>query len=150
MKIFGFFMFLFLLASPTYAQNKADAHRHKQILESPDEWKAEVRINKVAAPNRKLKRENMVRNQSFEGFSIYQEKGGYRIFFTDRQTKKTYEIRGVGQPHRPFSDLQWKNNRLFVFDSWSNPHHGVHYEFDAKAKKLNKILIFRDNDETNP
>ena len=148
MRIYTLFIILFLSANVLLAQSKSRAHRHPLTIDMMVEWKDEVKVVEVPPPDKKLKREGLTRNRFFEGFSVFDE-SGYGIFFTDRKTKKTYKIQGGGLVHRPFSDLWWKNSRLFVFDWWSGPYQGAHYEFDAKTKEIKKILVFRDADKRN-
>jgi hypothetical protein len=136
---------LFIPAGTIDGQKTSPVHQHPQILQAPAKWRAAVKIIKVKRPRRPLTQVDPVRSKAFEGFSVYRKETGYRLFYTDREAAITYEIRGVGQPHRPFSDLRWRDDRIFVFDSWSTPDHGVHYEFDAKSKKMRKILIIRDD-----
>jgi hypothetical protein len=145
MRKYALALVLFILAGTIDGQKPSLVHQHPQSLQAPAEWKAAVKVIKVKTSRRPLQREGLVRSRAYEGYSVYQKETGYRLYYTDRKAGITYEIRGVGQRHRPFSDLQWKENRIFVFDSWSAPDHGVHYEFDAKSKKLRKILIIRDD-----
>lgn len=128
---------------PTWAQSAAHRHDGARETNIPE---IEVVEDK---PNVKAEHGQFARRGNYESFSAYEEEKGYRIFFTDRLTKKNYEIRGVGLQWRPFSDLRWKNTRVLLFDCWANPNHGTHYEFDAKERKLKKVLIFREDDEKN-
>jgi hypothetical protein len=129
---------LLIYTSAAPAQIAAHRHPEQQEIEIP-----EIEIVETK-PGKNARREKFVHNREFEGFSVYEEGIGYRIFFVERRSRRTYEIRGVGLPWRQFSDLVWKNGRTFVFDCWGNPSHGTHYEFDAREKRLKKVLIFRD------
>lgn len=145
-KIILFALFLSGAISATSTRAQSGAHRHPRSSDSTALVKAEVKIA-VVALSAKAKRENVVRNRSFESFTVSDEKLGERIFFTERRTKKIYEIRGLPLEWRPFSDLEWRGDGTLIFDRRANPHHGAHYEIDAKIKKLTKARIFNDADE---
>lgn len=130
-----------LFTAPVQAQRKT--HLHPQAGDAMDMVVDEIKIV-AASPDKAFKRENLARNRNFESFTIDDEKGQPQIFFVDRKTKKIYEIRGIPLEYRPFSDLVWLNDRTLAFDRWANPHHGSHYEIDAKARRLKKKLIFKD------
>jgi len=89
-----------------------------------------------------MKKENLVksRNRKYEAFTV----SDTRLLVADRQTAKVFEIRGLPMEWRPFSDLAWVNNQTLVFDRWSQPHYGVHYEVNVKQKKLIKAVPFPD------
>lgn len=130
-----------LFTASIQAQRKT--HRHQQSGDTMDMVANEIKIV-AAAPSKSFKRENPARNRNFESFTVDDEKGHSRIFFVDRKTKKIYEIRGIPLEYRPFSDLIWLDNKTLAFDRRANPHHGSHYEIDARARKLKKVLIFKD------
>jgi hypothetical protein len=144
-KIVLFALFLSGAFSATSARAQSGAHRHAKSSDSMELVRAEVKI-KVAVLSARAKRENLVSNQGFEAFTVSDAKAGERIFFVDRSTKKIYEISGLPLEWRPFSDLEWRGGTL-IFDRWANPHHGAHYEIDAKTRKLTKARIFNDADE---
>jgi len=65
-----------------------------------------------------------------------------RIFFLDKKSKRVFEIYGLPDSHRPFSDLMFVKNNILRFDRWSNPHGGKRYEFDLRRKRLTKATSF--------
>jgi hypothetical protein len=79
-----------------------------------------------------------------------------RIFIEEVETGRTYEMRGVFLPWRPFSDLVWVSNNILVFDVWSQPHYGIHYAVDTRERKLVLASPFPDRlpdaseDSTSP
>lgn len=93
------------------------------------------------------KREQMAVNPTgtFEAFTTYEPgvAASDRIFITERATGKTWELSGLPLPHRPFSSLQWTADTL-TFDRWSQPHYGIHYEIDAKRRRLITASPFPD------
>lgn len=145
-KIVLFALFLSGAFSATSTRAQSSAHRHANSSDSIELVKAKVKI-KVVVLSAEAKRENVVRNQGFEGFTVSDAKAGERIFFADRRTKKIYEISGLPLEWRPFSDLEWRGGDTLIFDRWANPHHGAHYEIDAKTRKLKKAGIFNDAGE---
>lgn len=92
------------------------------------------------------KKENLItsRNRRYDAFIV----SDTRLLVSDRTTGKTFEVRGVPMEWRPFSDLVWVDNQTLVFDRWSQPHHGVHYEINVARKKLIKAVPFPD--KVNP
>jgi hypothetical protein len=107
-----------------------------------------IRLPKIkvvdAVPGKTSGRGRSIRGAGYAAFSTYEEGKGYRIFYSDTRSKKTYEIQGVGLPWRPFSDLEWQTKGTLAFDCWANPHHGTHYEFDPVKRRLSKAVIFND------
>lgn len=91
---------------------------------------------------------NITRDDSgwWLAFTVYKPgaRNSDRIYFRDLKTGKTYEIRGIPLPHRPFSDLAWRGKGLLVFDRWSQPHFGIHYEVDAAKRRLVVAYGFPD------
>ena len=89
-----------------------------------------------------LKKENLIksRNKRYDAFTV----SDTRLLVSDRTTGKVFEIRGLPMEWRPFSDLAWANNQTLVFDRWSQPHYGVHYEVNVKLKKLIRAVPFPD------
>ena len=87
-----------------------------------------------------VKKENLItsRNLRYDAFTI----SGTRLLVTDRKTAKVFEVRGLPMEWRPFSDLAWQDNQTLVFDRWSQPHHGVHYQINVKLKKLIRAVPF--------
>lgn len=89
-----------------------------------------------------VKKESLIkgRNGRYEAFIV----ADTRLLVADRTTGKVFEIRGLPMEWRPFSDLAWVNNQTLVFDRWSQPHYGVHYQIDVRRKKLIKAVPFPD------
>jgi len=90
----------------------------------------------------KIKRENVVtsRNRKHDAFTV----DDTRLFVSDRQTQKVLEITGLPLEWRPFSNLTWASNEILVFDRWSQPHYGVHYEVNVRSHKLLVAVPFPD------
>jgi hypothetical protein len=88
------------------------------------------------------KKDNLVasRARRYEAFTV----DGTRLFIGERRTGKLFEIRGLPLEWRPFSDLTWADNKTLLFDRWSQPHYGVHYEVNVKSRKLIVALPFPD------
>ena len=88
------------------------------------------------------KKENVVtsRNRTYEAFTVDRT----RLFIAERSTGKVFEIRGLPLEWRPFSDLTWANDHTLMFDRWSQPHYGLHYSVDMKAKRLTAAVPFPD------
>lgn len=80
------------------------------------------------------------RNKRYAAFTV----ADTRLLVSDRTDEKVFEIRGLPMEWRPFSDLAWIDNQTLVFDRWSQPHYGVHYQIDVKRKKLIKAVPFPD------
>ena len=89
-----------------------------------------------------VKKENLIttRNRKYTAFTV----SDTRLMVVDKTTAKIFEIRGLPLDWRPFSDLAWVNNQTLVFDRWSQPHYGVHYEVNVKQKKLIRAVPFPD------
>ena len=89
-----------------------------------------------------LKKENLVRSQDkkHEAFTV----SDTRLFVTEVETKKIFEIKGLPLEWRPFSDVTWANNQTLMFDRWSQPHYGVHYSVNVKTRKLVVVAPFGD------
>ena len=90
----------------------------------------------------KIKRENVVtsRNRKHAAFTV----DDTRLFVSDRQAQKILEITGLPLEWRPFSNLTWASNEILVFDRWSQPHYGVHYEVNVRSRKLLVAVPFPD------
>ena len=87
-------------------------------------------------------KDNLVTNRSRE-FDAFTD-SDRRIFVAERRTGKIYEIRGLPLEWRPFSNLIWANNRILMFDRWSQPHYGVHYAVNVSRRKLMVAIPFPD------
>jgi hypothetical protein len=89
-----------------------------------------------------MKKEDLItsRNRRYDAFTI----SDTRLLITDRKTAKVFEIRGLPLDWRPFSDLAWMDNQTLVFDRWSQPHYGVHYEVNVSRKRLIRAVPFPD------
>jgi len=121
------------------------AHRHIRLgtsvgMDIPEFSMVETSLEAGA------KKENVVksRNRRYEAFTI----SDTRLLVSDRNTGKVFEIKGLPMEWRPFSDLTWMNNQTLVFDRWSQPHYGVHYEVNVKFKKLIRAVPFPDKIES--
>jgi hypothetical protein len=107
----------------------------------------------AAAPDAALRKENSARDASgrFEAFTVEQPSPqaatfADRIFFTDRRARRTFEIRGLPNPHRPYNDLVFKGRRILQFDRWASPHFGVRYLVDVRRRRLVSARSFADAD----
>lgn len=104
------------------------------------------------APEAKAKRSNVARNRtgSYTAFTlevpIDNDANNTRevIFIEDKGQGKIYEVRGFDFS-RPFANLAWSDKDTLVFDQWMQPHHGVHYAFNMRQKKLVAAAPYRDN-----
>ena len=132
-----------LFGSSVTLRAQLSQHRHPNAGDAMQTVASGIEIASVE-PDKAFKKEMVARNRKYESFAAYEENGGYRIFFTERKSKKVYEIRGLPLAWRPFSDMVWLNNHTLTFDRWANPHHGTHYEIDARTRKLKRALIFSD------
>ena len=117
------------------------AHRHIRIgksvgMDIPEFSMVETSLEAGA------KKENLVksRDRRYEAFTV----SDTRLLVSDRTTGKVFEIKGLPMEWRPFSDPAWVNNQTLVFDRWSQPHYGVHYEVNVKLKKLIRAVPFPD------
>ena len=88
------------------------------------------------------KKENLITNRTrtYEAFTVDRT----RLFVAERRTGNVFEIKGLPLEWRPFSDLTWANEHIFMFDRWSQPHYGVHYSVDVKEKRLIAAVPFPD------
>lgn len=127
-------------ASPQSPQ-ASQAHRHIGIgktapVEIPEFSMIEISLEAG------VKKENRTksRDRRYEAFTV----SDTRLMVADRQTAKVFEIRGLPMEWRPFSDLAWVNSQTLVFDRWSQPHYGVHYEVNVTRKKLIRAVPFPD------
>jgi hypothetical protein len=80
------------------------------------------------------------RNRKYDAFTVSLT----RIFVAERRTGKTIEIRGLPLEWRPFSNLTWVDNRILMFDRWSQPHFGVHYAVNVEGRNLVAAVPFPD------
>jgi hypothetical protein len=132
--------FMFGLYHDAWSQS-SQAHRHIGIDKSagadiPEFSMAETALESGA------KKQNLItsRNRRYEAFTV----SDTRLLVTDRRTGKVFEIRGLPMEWRPFSDLAWMDNQTLIFDRWSQPHYGVHYQINVKQMKLIKAAPFPD------
>lgn len=138
------------LCVPMASAQNTRSHRHEQAAETEI---PRIKIIRAKLPEN-ARRSEFAASREFEGFTVYEAGGaGYRIFFVERRSgsrsRQIYEIRRLGLEWRPFTDLVWRDDRTLVFDCWANPHFGTHYEFDAKQKRLKKVLIFKNPGDDN-
>lgn len=123
------------------SSQSSQAHRHIGIGKT-----ASVEIPEFSMVETSLeagvKKENLIksRNRRYEAFTV----ADTRLLVADRTTGKVFEIRGLPMEWRPFSDLAWMDNHNLVFDRWSQPHYGVHYQINVKQKNLIKAVPFPD------
>jgi hypothetical protein len=129
------------------AQASRDAHRHPALGDITEEVVPDVEIAEVTL-EKSISKENLARSRDgrYEAFtsSHPDQSPSFRIYFVERLTGKVYEVRGLPLPHRPFSDLVWINNRVLVFDRWSQPHYGIHYAVNVRRKRLVRASAFPD------
>ncbi len=127
--------------APSQTSKASRAHRHIGIGKS-----ASVDIPEFSMAETSLeagvKKQNRIttRNRRYDAFIV----SDTRLLVADRTTGKVFEIRGLPMEWRPFSDLAWMDNQTLVFDRWSQPHHGVHYQINVKRMKLIKAVPFPD------
>lgn len=134
-----------LIAVASFATSDG-AHHHSKLGDVTEEVLANVRIVAVTL-EAGVKKEDFAKSRDgkYEAFTLFREgPESNRIFFTDKGTGKIYEISGLALSHRPFSDLEWLNNRTLVFDRWSQPHYGIHYVVDVKKRKVMSAAAFPD------
>ncbi len=95
-----------------------------------------------------LIRENITLNpnKSFRAFTTCEGAPcQHKIYVEAHNTGQTFEIQGLSSlPWRPFSDLVWITDDILVFDRWSQPHYGIHFAVDVKARKLVLATPFPD------
>jgi hypothetical protein len=129
------------------AQASREAHRHPALGDVRGEVVPDVEFAEVTL-EKGVSKENLARSRDgrYEAFtsSHPDQSPSFRIYFVERVTGKVYEVRGLPLPHRPFSDLVWANNRVLVFDRWSQPHYGIHYAVNVRGKKLVRASAFPD------
>jgi hypothetical protein len=101
----------------------------------------QVSFMRVSPPQAAI-RENLckTRDGRFIAYTAYL--GTERLFVNDTRNRVVYEVRGIPLEYRPFSDLRWTKSGTLVFDRWSQPHHGVHYELDVRQKRLVAAYAF--------
>ena len=89
-----------------------------------------------------IKKENPItdRSRKYDAFTV----SGTRLFVAERRSGKIFEIRGLPLEWRPFSDLIWASDQILMFDRWSQPHYGVHYEVNVKSRRLVTSVPFPD------
>ncbi len=60
-----------------------------------------------------------------------------RIFVQDLVKGEVYELHApsfiLG---RPFSDLVWIDDRILIFDQWTQPYYGMHYAVNVPERKM--------------
>jgi hypothetical protein len=136
-----------LSASYVVAQKSVDAHRHLKLGSVMEQVLPDVEVAEVTL-DKSVTKEDLARSRDrrYEAFTTYHptEALSVRIYFVERATGKVYEVRGLPLPYRPFSSLSFVNNRMLVFDRWSQPHYGIHYAVDVKEKKLVTAAAFPD------
>lgn len=128
-------------ASPQASQ----AHRHIRIgtsvgMDIPEFSMVETSLEAGAKKESPVKS----RNGRYEAFTI----SDTRLLVSDRTAGKVLEIKGLPMEWRPFSDVTWLNNQTLLFDRWSQPHYGVHYEVNVKLRKLIRAVPFPDKLES--
>jgi hypothetical protein len=125
------------------AQDTDDPHGHASREDVLAEVAKGVTFVPVEAPGR-ASWENVAerRDGRYTAFTVSGETE--RIFVKDGKDGRVSELAGIPLEYRPFSDLVWKGDRL-VFDRWSQPHYGVHYEFDVVRKQLVVAYGFPDS-----
>jgi hypothetical protein len=117
-------------------------HRHVSMSDfSLKEIAAEFSMPETML-QKDLARENSVTNatRTYDAFIV----DTTRLFIKARKTGKTFEILGLPLGHRPFSDPEWLNNQILIFDRWAQPHYGTHYALNVKTGKLIKAAGFPD------
>lgn len=129
------------------AQNSVDAYRHLKLGDVMEQALPDVEVAEVTL-DRSLTKENLARSRDrrYEAFTSYHpdQSPSFRIYFVERATRKVYEVRCLPLPYRPFSNLSFVNNRMLVFDRWSQPHYGIHYAVNVREKRLVTAGAFPD------
>jgi hypothetical protein len=123
-------------------QTRSRAHAHVDRADVLAEIKADVTVARVAL-DADAERDNVTRssNGRYTAFTVSGETE--RLLIEDSRNRAVWEVLGLPLGHRPFSDLHWTGRRL-VFDRWSQPHHGVHYELDVDRRELVVAYAFPD------
>jgi hypothetical protein len=68
----------------------------------------------------------------------------FHLFVEDLAKGKTFEVRGLPLPFRPFSDLVWATDEILMVDRWSQPHYGMHYVIKVSVPQLLQAAPFPD------
>jgi hypothetical protein len=123
-----------------------DPHHHVVDVSSPGllaEVLPDFRIVAVRPPA-ELARDEIVLNAAgtYRAFAGCDE--SCRVFFEVTASGDTFEILGLPLPGRPFSGLVWVTDDILVFDRWSQPHYGLHYAVDVRARSLLLAAPFPD------
>lgn len=126
-----------------YLQANNPNHRHQSRVDMLSELASEVSFTRVDA-SKAAKRESICRSRDKRFIAYTTSEETERLFVNDTRTRTVYEIKGIPLPYRPLSDLHWKDRYRLEFDRWSQPHYGVHYEFEVLRKKLVVAYGFPD------
>ena len=136
-----FFALVICVSSQTPRGPLFKSHRHIALdngnsVDIPEFSMVEISLE------RNIKRANLVtsNNRKRDAFTV----DDTRLFVSDRTTKKVLEITGLPLEWRPFSNLTWASNDTLMFDRWSQPHYGVHYEVNVRSRKLLIAAPFPD------
>lgn len=86
-------------------------------------------------PNGERESSTVNQEMTFQAFFACDQ--GCRVLVEELATGQTHELQAPSfAPWRPSSDPVWVTNDILVFDQWMQPHHGVHYAVDVRARKL--------------
>ena len=136
-----FFALLICVSSQTPRASLFKSHRHIGMdnghsVDIPEFSMVETSLE------RNIKRANVVTSQNRKRYAFTVD--DTRLFVSDRTTQKVLEISGLPLEWRPFSNLTWASNDTLMFDRWSQPHYGVHYEVNVRSRKLLIAAPFPD------
>lgn len=101
----------------------------------------QVSFTRVHPPQAAI-RENLCKTRDGRFIAYTVNKEAERLIIMDTRNRLVYEVLGIPLEYRPFSDLRWTKSGTLVFDRWSQPHHGVHYELDVRQKRLVAAYAF--------
>jgi hypothetical protein len=133
--VMALFICLHFSANVEAKGRMGEAHRHGSRAAMLSEIAPGVSFVRVKPPEI-AKRENLRKTVDGRFLAYTASAGGERLFVKDTRTRVVYEVQGIPLGHRPFSDLRWFGRSRLVFDRWSQPHHGMHYELDIRQKRL--------------
>ncbi|QRK11420.1 hypothetical protein JQX13_15895 [Archangium violaceum] len=125
-----------------------DPHRHavdvsqSWVTETPNEGFALVRVPGLPADSELDERASSLEG-SFQAFATCEPV--CRVLVRSVPRGEVYELQGpTFTDQRPFSGLVWLASDILVFDQWTQPHYGIHYAVDVRARGLLQAAPFTD------
>ena len=125
------------------SQAAAPAHQHRDRADLLDEIRPAISFVRVKPPAART-RENICRSSDGRYLAFTTSLEMERLFYSDTRSGIVVELQGLPLAHRPFRDLYWSTRSRLVFDRWSQPHHGMHYEVDVRRQILTVAFAFPD------